>query len=406
MSAELSGLDALVVTQHFHPVEIGSAPYCTALAHWLSERGARVEVLTNRPYYPETAVRLEFRDGSRDREASGGLSILRLKPLVPRRGRVIERVAADIVFLARAVGALASGAVSRRPVTVSFSPSIFATIMGWIATPRGGRHIAIVHDIQSGLAEGLGFSGAALFVHPLRLLERLALNRADTVVVLSPEMGHQLRKLGVTRPIVELPIWVDPERIRPLPDDPSRAPTVLYSGNLGRKQGLSIVLDLAERMVRLRPGVRILVRGMGYESDSLLAEARERGLTNVTFAPLVPLEKLSEGLAEGDVHLVPQEPSAADFALPSKLYSIMAAGRPMVATARPSSSLWRMAGETGALICVPPGDADAFAAATLDLLDQPEKRQKLGAAGRRYVEQVAARDIVLGAYARLIRGDR
>lgn len=403
MSADLTGIDVRMITQHFRPVEIGSAPYCTAMAEWLSEQGARVQVLTSRPYYPDTAVRPEFKDGSRDRETSGHLSIRRLKPFVPRRGRVIERLVADMVFLMCAVRDVMAGSIARGSVTVSFSPSIFTTIVGWIATPRDGRHIAIVHDIQSGLAEGLGFSGAYLFVKPLRVLERLALNRADTVVVLSLEMGHQLKKLGVTRPIVELPIWVDPQLIQPLPDDPSRAPTVLYSGNLGRKQGLSMVLDLAEQVGRLRSDVRILVRGVGYESDSLLAEARTRGLVNVSFLPLVPREKLGESLAEGDVHLVPQEPGAADFALPSKLYSIMAAGRPAVATARPGSSLWRMARETGAFVCVAPGDVAAFAAATLDLLDQPDKRRRLGEAGRRYAEQTAARDIVLGAYANLIR---
>jgi colanic acid biosynthesis glycosyl transferase WcaI len=397
-----AGLDVLVLAQYYRPEPIGSAPYCADLAEWLAARGGRVEVLTNRPYYPGTAVLAEYRAGGRDRETLDGVSIVRVAPVVPGKGGVVERLRADLAFFWRGFRALRGGRLGRHPAVVSFCPSVFAVVLGRLATPAGGRHIAVVHDIQSGLAEGLGFPGAALFVHVLRLVEGWALNRADAVVALSAEMGKQIERLGVTRPILVLPIWVDPTAITPMPDDRARAPTLLYSGNLGRKQGLPIVLDLAERVARRRSDVRVRVRGAGYQAEALLTEARRRRLDNIDFVPLVPKDKFSQGLAEGDVHLVPQDPNAADFAVPSKLYSIMAAGRPMVATARPGSSLWRLAEETGALLCVPPGDPDAFAAAALDLLGDSDKCRALGAAGRRYAEQVAARDIVLGAYARLI----
>jgi colanic acid biosynthesis glycosyl transferase WcaI len=399
-------LDVLVLAQYYRPEPIGSAPYCADLAEWLAAHGARVEVLTNRPYYPGTEVLAPYRDGTRDRETLDGAVIARLAPIVPQKGGVVERLKADLAFFWRGLRAIRSGRVGRHPAVVSFCPSVFTVVLGRLATSRGGRHVAVVHDIQSGLAEGLGFPGAALFVRLLRFVEGWALNRADAVVVLSVEMGRQVERLGVRRPILVLPIWVDPAAIRPMPSDRGRPPTLLYSGNLGRKQGLSIVLDLAERVAARRGDVRVLVRGAGYQADLLLAEACARKLANIVFAPLVPKERLSEGLAEGDVHLVPQDPMAADFAVPSKLYSIMAAGRPMVATARPGSSLWRMAGETGALVCVPPGDPDAFAAAALDLLADPTRCAALGGAGRRHAEQVAARDIVLDAYARLIRGER
>jgi colanic acid biosynthesis glycosyl transferase WcaI len=150
--------------------------------------------------------------------------------------------------------------------------------------------------------------------------------------------------------------------------------------------------------------VRVLVRGAGNQADSLLAEAHARNLKNISFVPLLPKDKLNAGLAEGDVHLVPQDPSAADFALPSKLYTIMAASRPAVATARAGSALWRLANESGAFICVAPDDVDAFARTALELLDNHEKRRELGGSGRRYAEKFAARETVLTAYARLIAG--
>jgi len=165
-----------------------------------------------------------------------------------------------------------------------------------------------------------------------------------------------------------------------------------------------MVVDLAERIARTRSDVRVLVRGTGSQADSILAEARARDLANIRFVPLLPKEQLNDGLAEGDVHLVPQDPNAADFALPSKLYAIMAAGRPAVATAREGSALWRLAKETNAFVCVSPDDVDAFARSALELLDNDDWRRHLGSAGRGYTEQFATREVVLDAYARLIAG--
>jgi colanic acid biosynthesis glycosyl transferase WcaI len=404
MTDQVAGLEILVLTQYYTPEPIGTAPYAADLAEWLGAQGARIEVLTNRPYYPGAAVLSDYQDGSRDRETLSGVPILRIKPFVPQQGGVMERLRADVVFFLRGLIALLSGRIARRPRVVSFCPSVFTVLLGRFATARGGRHVAVVHDIQSGLARGLGFPGAKMFARALRRLEAFAMNRADVVVVLSAEMRQQIERLGVTRPMVDIPIWVNTAAIYPLPDDPARPPTLLYSGNFGRKQGLSIVVELAGRIARTRSDVRVLVRGTGNQADSLLAEARSRNLMNISFVPLLPKDRLNEGLAEGDVHLVPQDPSAADFALPSKLYTVMAAGRPAVATARPGSALWRLASESGAFICVAPDDIDALARSTLELLDDPEKRRELGAAGRRYAKEIAARETVLTAYARLIAG--
>lgn len=402
MSEHIADLDVLMLTQYYIPEPIGTAPYAADLAQWLVDQGARVQVLTNRPYYPGTEVLPTYQDGSRDRETLESVPIVRVKPLVPQRGGPLGHLAADVLFFLKGVTALVRGHITRRHHVVSFCPSIFTVLLGWVAAGKRGRHIAVMHDIESGLAAGLGFPAARLFVRALRRFEAFVLNRADTVVVLAPEMKTQLARLGVTCPIEVIPIWVDTAAIYPLPDDPERAPTLLYSGNLGRKQGLGMVLDLAARVARTRSDVRVLIRGMGSQADAILAEARSRKLANVTFVPLLPKEQLNVGLAEADVHLVPQDPSAADFALPSKLYTILATGRPVVATAQTGSALWRLAEETGALICVPPGDVDAFAQCALELIDNKERRRELGAIGREYAQRFATREIVLSNYAKLI----
>lgn len=396
-------MDVLVVSQFYWPEPIGTPAYVTDLAKWLATRGEKVTVLTGRPYYPEFRLTEGYEAGQRDRETVDGVSIFRLPTIVPAKGRAPSRILSEANFLLRAAIGLGTGKPGRGRTVISFSPSVLAVLAGALATRRGGRHLAVVHDIQSGLAAGLGMVRAPILLRLMRAVESFALNRADRIVVLSEKMKDVLRSQGVRRPIDVVPLWVDPG-IHPLAFRTGAPAMVLYSGNLGRKQGLDQVFALAEILLAERPGAIVTVRGAGSAATECRAQAEQRRLTNVRFEPLVPLDRLNEGLAEGDVHLVPQNPDAADFAVPSKVYNIMAAGRPFVATALPGSTLSALGEESGGLLCVPPNDARAFADAVIALIDDPSRRAEMGARGRRYVEDTVARDVVLARYARLMVG--
>lgn len=331
-----------------------------------------------------------------------GVKICRLPTYVPIAGKAISRIVSEVYFLIGVLLKIITGRISRSPHVISFSPSILAVLAGVLVRRSGGQHLAVVHDIQSGLAAGLGMVGQPRFIQLMQFVERTVLNRADRIVVLSEKMKQTLQAQGVRRPIEVLPIWVDIEKIRPIASKGDNPFVVLYSGNLGRKQGLAQVLALAEIFLIERPEVRVIIRGSGSQLEMVTQQVRERGLKNVELHLLLPLEKLNEGLAEGDVHLVPQNSDAADFAVPSKIYGIMAAGRPFVCTAVPGSTLWALKEETGALVCVRPNDSQAFANAVMDLLDNPERRTEMGARGRKYVEEKAALDVVLERYAQLL----
>jgi colanic acid biosynthesis glycosyl transferase WcaI len=301
-------------------------------------------------------------------------------------------------FLMNGAFALATGRIARHAVVLSLCPSILSVALGAMARLRHGRSVAIVHDIQSGLASGLGMVGGGGLARLMRVCERMVLNRADLVVVLSAEMADELRRIGVTTPIEIVPIWVDTDQIRPV-EAPVDAPvTVLYSGNLGKKQGLGQVIAMAEILQARRPEIQIVLRGNGNQADALRAEIAQRGLANVRLAELLPDGRLSEGLAVGDIHLVPLDPDAAAFMVPSKTFNIMAAGRPFVATAAPGSVLWRLRHRSGAFICVPPNDAPAFADAVLQLADDAALRADLGRRGRQFVERHLAKRKVLGDF--------
>jgi colanic acid biosynthesis glycosyl transferase WcaI len=385
----------LFVTRYFWPELIGSAPFTSDIADWLARHGGPTTVLSGLPHYPSADVFPAYRGGQRRRETVGEVTVERLRSGAPRKSSALARIMNEADFLVRGLAALASGRIPRHPVVLALCPSILCVTLGLAARQRGGLCIAIVHDIQSGLAERLGMGGGRLGAL-MRMAERAMLNRVDLVVVLSAEMRDQLREIGVTTPIDVVPLWVDTDQIQPVAPETDAAVKVLYSGNLGRKQGLGQVVAMAEQLARLRPEIEIILRGNGNQVETLAAEIGRLHLENVRLAELQPNEDLAKALGIGDIHLVPQNPEAAAFAVPSKVYNIMAVGRPFVATALPDSTLWRLQLQSGAFLCVPPNEPLRFAEAVLRLADDEAMRCDLGQRGRRFVEQHYAKPLVLG----------
>jgi colanic acid biosynthesis glycosyl transferase WcaI len=387
----------LFVTRYFWPELIGSAPFASDIAEWLAAHGRPTTVLSGLPHYPHTEVFVDYRHGRRQRETVGSVTVERLRSGAPRRPSAVSRIANEADFLVRGLAALASGRIRRHPVVLALCPSILCVTLGLAARRRNGVCIAIVHDIQSGLAERLGMGGGRLGAL-MRAAERTMLNRVDLVVVLSAEMKEQLRRIGVTAPIEVVPLWVDTDHIQPVEPIQHSSVRVLYSGNLGRKQGLGQVVAMAEQLARQRPDIEIILRGNGNQVTALAADIARRRLGNVSLAELQPNEDLAKALSVGDIHLVPQNPQAAAFAVPSKVYNIMAVGRPFVATALPDSTLWHLQRDSGAFLCVPPDEPVRFAEAVLRLADDEVLRRDLGQRGRQFVERHFAKPMVLGSF--------
>lgn len=391
--------DILFVTPYYRPELIGSAPYCADIAEWLVRHQRRVRVLTAQPHYPMADL---FGAPRPPREEIEGVHIERVRVWTPPRRSTFGRIGSELTFLLAGLRAVGSGRVPRSNLVLSLCPSILCAAIGCWAKRRGGRHVAIVHDIQSGLARGLRMAGSGALVGLMRWCERRILNSVDLIAVLSPEMRRQLRLIGVRTPIEVIPIWADTDSIHPMPEPADEPTRIVYSGNLGRKQGLGQVVALAEELQRRRPDVMLVIRGNGGCRDELTQQIAMRGLTNVQFSDLLPPSQLNEALATGRVHLVPQEPGGADFAVPSKVFNIMAAGRSFVATAEAGTSLWNLQRASEAFLCVPPNDTAAFADAVLRLSDDAVLRRELAARGQSFVLRHHAKQHVLGNLARLL----
>lgn len=390
----------LIVSLCYWPEKTGSGPPVQQMAEILAQSGAAVSVLTARPAYPEMAVYPEYRDGTRDREQHQGAAITRI-PMASCQpgGGLPARLATESRFALRVWWHLIK--TPRPDAVIVVCPSILAVMAVRLAVSRKAQRIALVHDLQSGLARSLQIARQPRIVRLIEWLERAALQPMDRIVTLSQSMVEAIREIGVTAPISIIPPTTDDQLIQPRPESPGPI-RLLYSGNIGQKQGLEQLIDLAEQLQQRQRDATLIIRGDGNYRETLQRIAETRTLDNLRFEPLRPAEQLAEGLADGHIHLVPQNPAGAAFAVPSKIYSIMAAGRPFICTAEPDSPLDRLRTESDAFVICPPNQPEQFADAVERLMTDPTERARLGRNGRAYVEQHAGRDAAARAYCALV----
>ncbi|MEO0412398.1 MAG: glycosyltransferase family 4 protein [Pseudomonadota bacterium] len=385
------GADILLFSHYFHPELVGSAPPITDLARFAAAHGVKTNVLTARPSYPQRQVFSGYGDGAKDHETDQGVCVRRLGSYISPKGGVWGRLLTEGSFALRALIYRMCHRPAAANHVISVCPSIFVVFLAGLFKQKTGRHVAIVHDIQSGLGQAVLKGGHAMTL--LRWLERAALNRTDAIITLSDTMAQTLRTLGVQRPIAVLPPQVDTAEITPQPEA-SGAFTVLYSGAFGQKQDLDQVLSAAKALQEARSDIRFFLRGAGGVIEALEAQIAEDALHTVSLMPFAARDDINHAFAQAHVHLVPQASRGADFAVPSKIFSIMSAGRPFVATAHPGSTLERITAQSGAGLVVPPGEPKALAEALLRLQADDALRQSLGAAGRAYALKHADREVI------------
>src|SRR5690606_32305280 len=150
---------------------------------------------------------------------------------------------------------------------------------------------------------------------------------------------------------------------------------------------LDQIVPLVRRLDACRPDVRIILRGSGSERARIERILQGQGVSNTVFQELVPAAELAASIQAAHLHLVPQASNVANYALPSKLVSIMAAGRPFLAIAEPGSPSDHLARASGAGLCLPPGDEAALFETVIRILGDPSAMRAMGCAGREFVRK-------------------
>ncbi|WP_206455777.1 glycosyltransferase family 4 protein [Aurantimonas marina] len=325
-------MKATLVFRYFWPETV----LMNDIARWLVEAGHEVEVLTGQPdYRPHLKMPRQP-----SRSIWHGATVRRL-PLLPERGYGLVRAVNGLLFVMLASAAIVFG--RRRDVvwTTSIPPVVQALALLLAAKLRGARFVYFLQDIYPDIAILMGIMKPGLLSRLLVALDRFVMNHADVVVVLSDDMMAVVRERG-TRPrrLVAINNFSAQEPVgERAPRDEGGPARFLFAGNVGRFQNLSTLVDV---FARVDPNIAVLdILGEGREKGSLEERVKDDGIQNVRFRPGVSSEEAFGLMAEYDVGIVTLRPGLYRFAYPSKTFSYLAAGLPVLALVEPQSALAR-----------------------------------------------------------------
>ena len=399
-------MKVLIHTMYYLP-DFGSAPVLMdELARYLAQAGHEVEVVTTLPRERGG----EFRGLAYSRREAGGVAVKRF--WAPASPGPLGRLLAWNVYTLGALVNLLS--VRRGDVLFLRTPPLHLGFPAFGARAlRRARVLVNVQDIHPDLAIASGLLRNPAGIRFAKALERWVYGLADRIVVISDGFARNLRAKGVPdAKLAVLPNWVDTDFLRPGPkDNPvSRRHglrdrfVVMYSGtiSISSDRALERTLEAAALLAGERD-VLFVVVGEGLRKEAVREKAAALGLANVLFLPFVPYPELPDLLASSDVLLVPLDQDKSDLSVPSKLYTFMAAGRPILGLAAPGSEVAELLRANACGLAAPPDDPAAIAAAVRELARSSERRRDLGGNARRYVEAGFAKDKVLGGFDALLR---
>jgi colanic acid biosynthesis glycosyl transferase WcaI len=385
----------------YWPDQAATGQFLTELAEDLVSRyGTDVTVVAGRAL---NASRAEAASGMSlvSRESHNGVDIRRANGSRLRQGRFVARASNYVSYFAAATAA--SFNVGRPDIVVSLTdPPIVGLAALWTARRTGARFVFLCEDIFPEVATLLeDFHNSAVNA-ALDRVNRYLLRHADAIVALGDRMRRRLVEEKGADParVHVIHNWADCAAIVPGPKDNAFSRehgladrfVLMHSGNVGLSQNLEVLIEAADRL-RSKERLTIAIVGDGSKRASLEAMVASRGLTNVRFLPYQPKALLHDSFATADAFLVALKSGIEGFIVPSKVYGILAAGRPYVAATDPSSEPAQIARESGCGLVAAPGDPAALAEAIATLYDDPAMTREMGTrarlAARQYDRTVA-----------------
>jgi colanic acid biosynthesis glycosyl transferase WcaI len=379
---------------NYAPEFAGIAPHSVAVCEFLEREGHDVEMVTSFSYYPTWQKRPEDRGRLYRTEVINGVPVHRCWHFVPARVSAWKRIVHEGTFVF--FSTLRALFLEQPDVLVVVSPPLLLGAAGWLVGKlKRAPYVFHVQDMQPDAAVGLGMLKQSWFTRALYALESFAYRHAARVSGITSGMLKAFRSKGVPdSKLIYFPNAIElktdeaqPKRgeFRKTHGFPASEFLAIYSGNLGVKQGLDVLLETAARLRDKR--IRVLICGDGAQRETLAARAKEMQLPNFSMLPFQSAVDYRALLVDADVCFITQQLGSGTSFFPSKLLGLLAEAKPVVTVAAPESELALALAEGNFGVNVPPARPEELAALLDSLATDPERLWLYGANGRRYVEQ-------------------
>ncbi|HTG44352.1 MAG TPA: WcaI family glycosyltransferase [Verrucomicrobiae bacterium] len=390
---------------NYSPEVTGISPYNAALCEFLALRGYETRMITSFCYYPAweklpTEKGLLFRTDQMD-----GVTVHRCWQFVPKQITTWRRALHELSFVLSSF--LRQLVLPRPDLLLVISPPLLLGPAAWLLSKlKRTKFVFHVQDLQPDAAAELGMVRHTALLNFLRRWERFSYQKANIVSGISPAMLRSFEKKGVPKTKcvyfpngVELPdFWRLPQkgRFRAAHGFSRDDFLIVYSGNLGRKQGLEILLEAASNVKN--PAIKFVICGDGAERSNLERHAAELALKNTQFLPLLAEPRYRELLVDADLSVIPQQPGSGRAFFPSKLLKALAFSCPVLAIADAESELSRAVREGGFGTVLPPRNPAEIATRIEELAGDTERLRDQGKAAFKFVKRFE-QSILLDDYA-------
>ena len=396
-----------IVSELYYPEDTSTGYFMTGIAEGLARRYP-VNVLCGQPTYSERGIRapaVATRNGVHIRRCAAATLDKNIIAC-----RIINLLTISISLFVNALRGIARNDC----VLVVTNPPLLPFLIALACKLRSARCLLLVHDVYPEVLIVTGITKANSFSARLinGLTHKLYLS-VERIITLGRDMRQLVcdKLIPDLRPVTIIPNWGDVAAVHPMPRASNHLIRELklndkfviqYSGNIGRTHGLE---DLLKAALRLRNDpIHFLIIGSGAKFNLLEPEINKERLNNITILPRVPRDKLYDSLNACDVAVIAFVAGMAGISVPSRMYNIMAAGKPIIAVADENSELALVVKEEHIGWVVPPGDVDRFAAAVLEARSDPVRLTEMGIRARRAAETKYSYEIIIQAYVNLIVG--
>ena len=373
----------LIYGINFSPELTGIGKYTGEMAYWFAEQGHDVRVITAPPYYPEWQVHKGYRANWFSTEQHNNLRVYRCPLYVPQKVSTLKRLVHLASFSFSSFFPLLAQISWKPDLVICVAPSLFCAPGALLLSKLTGcTSVLHIQDFEVDAMLGLGMASSGMAARQASSFEHWCLRSFKYVSTISHSMLARAETKGVKpNNLLLFPNWseverfisVDPTEVQALKNKfeiPAEYKVALYSGNIGEKQGLEVVIEAAKVLAEQK--ILFLIVGNGAGKDKLETLATGQQLTNVRFFPLQSYKLLPALLKLADCHLVVQKRGVADAVLPSKLTNILAVGGNAVITAEPDTELGRLCiSYPGIGVCVEPERVDALVRGIKEAMQLP-----------------------------------
>ena len=358
-----------IFNRSYYPDQSATGQLLTDLCEDLVRvHGCRVSVVTGPSLLPLPGSEAEAR-GLVVRQEHNGVEIVRTAGTRFDKDRFVGRVTNYVSYFASAT--FAGLRLDKPDVVVGLTDPPIIGLTAWLVGKRFDAPLVMAfQDLFPEVAALLKDFHSDLVNSVLQRVNQFLVRQAAMNIAIGETMRRRLieNKGAPAARTTIIPNWADTESIVPGDKDNAFARAhglvdkfvVMHSGNIGLSQSLDTLIDAAV-LLRDIPDLQIVFQGEGVKKADLQARTRELGLANVSFLPFAPKARLGESFAAADVFVVSLQRGLSGYIVPSKLYGILASGRPFVAAVEESCEVALLATRHECGLLAEPGDAQQLA---------------------------------------------